>query len=315
MNVLITGASGLLGGNLSFLWASKHQVNACFHEHAVSIPNCRMHQIDLLKENDVKNLFNQIKPGIVIHSAAHANVDLCEKNPDDAHKINVVATQKLAELSKKNGVKFVFVSTDSIFNENIKRPFAETDQVNPKSVYAKSKLEGERIVQSLMPEAVIIRTAFYGYNILDKFSLGEWVVNELKNNKSISGFDDVFFSPILANDLSEAIDVAVQKNLKGIYHVGAVDFISKYEFVRQISEIFGFSSSLIRRSSIQDAHLKAHRPLWTALNVNKFEKDSGLKLPSVREGIEDFYRLHTEDYPQQLKKCQEKNIHVKSKAN
>ncbi len=303
MKILITGASGLLGGNLSFLYASRHRVIATYFRNAVAISGCQMHRANILNAHDMVQVLERERPEVLIHCAANANVDDCEASERDAYAVNVSASTQLAELAKKFAAKFVFISTDSVFTENRTEPFRENDPTNPKNVYARTKLEAEGMVQSLVPSALVVRTCIYGFNILEKMSLAEWLVAELIHNRQIVGFTDLFFSPILVNDLSVALECALQGDLKGVYHIAARDFVSKYDFAVQLAKQFGFSPSMITPASVLSSQLKAYRPNRPCLNVSKFESATATLLPTVQEGIRHLHQLCQTGFHTQLKMC------------
>ena len=301
MKILITGASGLLGGNLAFLYGSRYSVAASYFRHPVNIAGCEMINLDVLDQKAVQTVINASKPQVIIHCAANANVDDCETNQEQAYQLNVLATRYLASCAKEAGCKFVYLSTDSVFTNNRSAPFREDEARTPKTVYAKTKVEGEDAILSSLPDALVLRTCIYGYNILEKFSLGEWILHKLSQHQTINGFSDVFFTPILVNDFAVRLEIALKSNLSGIYHFASRNSVSKFDFARMIAQRFGFETNLVRESSIEGSGLQAIRPLRPCLDVSKFELHLRAKFPTVEEGIDHFYELYKQDYPKKLK--------------
>ena len=117
-------------------------------------------------------------------------------------------------------------------------------------VYAKTKLEGEKKVLHWLPDSLIIRTAFYGWNLHNMSSLGEWVIDNLRNNQKINMFTDAYFTPILANNLAEVILEMYRNGLGGIYHVDGSERCSKYHFGLAIAQAFELNKNNIDPISI-----------------------------------------------------------------
>lgn len=301
MKVFVTGSSGLLGSNASSLLAKNHKITASFFKHHVRIPECTMVKLDVRNPREVKEILKAHQPDIILHCAADANVDHCEDHPQDAYELNVSATQNLIQEAAQLGAKMIYISTDSVFTENRRAPFKESDPTNPKNVYAKTKLEAEKLMLDMLSNGLIIRTCIYGFNALPKQSLGEWIIFHLEKGESINGFTDVYFSPILVNDLTSAIEAAISKNLSGIYHIASRDQASKYDFAKMIASKFGYPETLIKPSRVQSANLRAFRPSSPCLDVSKFETASTRTLPTIYESVENFYQLKKRGYHQQLK--------------
>jgi len=303
VKILITGASGLLGSNLSFLYAARHQIIAQYFQHPISIPNCKMLSFDLCDFEQTESVLKREKPEILIHCAANANVDLCEANPDEAFLLNTESVKRITGFCRQLNIKLVFISTDSVFTEDRPKPFKEEEDTHPKNIYAQTKQEAEIAIQRELSSALIVRTCIYGWNALPKQGLAEWMIEELSSTRMIQGFTDTFFTPILVNDLAEAIELALRKNLSGVYHMASRDSVSKYEFACLLAKRFGLNSSLVCRSSILTSPLKACRPKRPCLDVQKFEKAAEKKLPTAEEGIDHFFQLLKNGYQKNIKHC------------
>lgn len=296
-NILITGASGLLGGNLCYLFNSKgNNVFGITNQKKVSIPN-----VNILSVQEINR--TQAKFDCIIHCAAMTNVDECEKHPVEAYKANVNFTESLIDLANRNKTLLIHISTDSVYKDG--PGFKDENAlVEPLSVYAKTKLLAEEKIRQNANDFFVFRTNLFGYNILNKFSLAEWVYYNVSSGKTISGFYDVFFSPILVNDLFDVI-VHLINNRNGItnevLNVGSAKGFSKYEFAVRIANLFGLDSSLIRKTSVADFGFTAPRTNNTLMDCKKFETSFNYKLPSLQEGLQKFYDLHQQGYPQLLK--------------
>jgi len=179
--------------------------------------------------------------------------------------------------------------------------YTEDDEPAPASVYAKSKLRGEREVFDHHPSALVVRVNIYGWNAQPKRSLAEWMLDQLHRKKCLNGFVDVFFCPMLANDLAEILLDMLDRGLTGIYHVVGSERISKYEFGRRIAVAFGFDPEWVRPIRLADAQLRALRPLDVSLNTEKISRTLGRLMPGVNESLNRFLALRDRGYADQLK--------------
>jgi len=299
--VLITGGSGLLGCNLAKFTADKLKTYATYSLHPVKIKNCKMLSMEITDYQDTSRKVMEIRPDVIIHTAALTNVDYCEVNREQTSKINVEGTRNLAEIAEKTGSYLVYVSTDSVFDGE-KGLYREEDMPNPQNYYAKTKLEGERILQKYDVKYAIIRTNIYGWNIQNKLSLAEWILEGLKNERVLTMFKNVFFSPILVNNLAEAIFELYQRNLQGVWHVAGVERCSKLHFAYKIAKIFGLNNKKIKPISIDESNLKAKRPKDSSLDVSKAVRDLSVKLLDVEGGLIWMKQLLENGYVHQLKR-------------
>lgn len=287
--LLITGGSGLLGSNVARMTAKSFEVFATYNSHPNRISGCRFLPLDIRDKQKVISMFEEIKPDLVIHTAALIDVDYCQDHAEEARMTNVEGTESVALASKEVGAKLVYISTDSVFNGK-KGMYAEEDVPHPVNIYARSKLEGERRVQYWLPDSLIIRTAFYGWSPSNsnRVSLANWVVSGLREGRTLKMFTDVFFSPILTSNLGEVLREIYHKNLSGVYHVAGSERCSKYGFGLEITQAFGLDKSLIQPSSIAEASLRAPRPRDISLNVTKISEVINTRLLNVKEGIARF---------------------------
>lgn len=303
MRVLITGAGGLLGLNLALEAAPTHTVFAADKIRLQSAVVTFV-EADLLEPGAVERLLEQTQPDWVIHCAALANLEACEANPELAAELNSELPRKLAQHVARGGARLVYISTDAIFDGQ-RGDYREEDTPNPLNVYARTKLDGERAVLDADPNAIVARVNFYGWSLSGRRSLGEFFFNHLQAGKAVPGFRDVFFCPLLANHLAVLLLKMLDKGLSGVYHVVSRDSLSKYEFGVALAQQFGFDAGLVAPSSLAAAGLSAPRAPLMTLSTAKLTRDLGGPAPDVKTGLEAFYRLYQQGYPQRL---QEQNI-------
>lgn len=298
--VLITGAGGLLGANLALAALERHAVVAAHGRHAVAIPGAESIGVDLTDEAACGALVAQTRPDWIIHCAANTNVDACEREPDAAYDLHVTASRYLAEHASKCGAGMVYISTDAVYCGEC-GDYSEDEAGRAVNVYARTKLEGEHAVMDTLPDALIVRTTLYGWNVQPKQSLAEWALAELEAGRSIRGFTDAVFSPILANDLAGVLLDAVEQRLHGVYNVAGREPCSKHAFVTRLAEVFGLDTGLIAPARLEDGGFAARRAHNVSMRVEKIERALGRAMPSLDEGLCRFKALRDAGYVDRLK--------------
>jgi dTDP-4-dehydrorhamnose reductase len=300
--LLVTGASGLLGASL-ILCARDRGIEVCgiYYRHPVLFSGAEMLNVDLHNFAATRDALIKLKPNRIVHCAAATNVDWCESHYIEAERINAEASRVLAQVAQEIGARFMYISTDAVFDGR-KGNYSELDMPAPINTYGKSKLNGEQKVLKEHSRALIVRVNIYGWNVQDKFSLAEWILQELGKNKHVPGFTNIHFTPMLVNDLAQVLLAMLDADLDGIYHVAGSETISKYDFARQIAVQFGFDPSRVVPVSSNDANLRAPRPSDISLNIQKISAILGRSLPNVKAGLQKFQALHEIGYPQQLKR-------------
>lgn len=286
--ILVTGASGLLGS--SILWHCREigrEVTGTYHSLPFIVPGTCACEIDLTDESLTRTLIRKLKPSAIIHCAAATNVDWCEGHTIEVQRINVAASANLAALASELEANFVYVSTDSVFDGE-RGGYVETDEPRPLNVYAASKLAGEREVLRCKPDALVVRVNLYGWSAGKKPSLAEWILGQLRVGKTVPGFVDVMFCPVLANDVAETILQLVDLRSAGIYHVTGSEAASKYEFARALANVFGLRADLVVPTRIGGSNLRAARPRNVSLNTAKVQKTLGRQMPAMIDGIQRF---------------------------
>ena len=226
-------------------------------------------QLDISDHKKISDLIDKEKPDIVINCAGRNDIDFLEKNPEQAIAINSIGPEIIAKKCEECNSRLVHISTDSIFDGQ-KGMYDENDVPNPKNIYAKTKLEGEKKVTKECSNSVIVRTNFYGIDNSRKYLFNN-MLEKLKQKQDIIGFDDVHFTPLSVENLSQQITDVTFSNYKGIIHLGSDKKISKYEFCKSMAQKLGFGENYVKQGSIDDFSFIAERPKNTSLN-NKVSK-------------------------------------------
>jgi dTDP-4-dehydrorhamnose reductase len=304
--LLVTGASGLLGINLALRESAYREVIGITHSHTLENVPFPVETIDLTSNGAIDRMLADIRPDLVINCAAMANIDDCEQQPEQAAMINSRMPGLLARACRDRGIKLVHLSTDAVF-DGTRGDYLETDTPNPLSVYAQTKLEGEKAVLDICEQAVVARVNFYGWSLTGKRSLAEFFYNNLSTGKQVNGFTDVEFCPLFVNHLADFLIMLGEREYSGLFHVVSPIALSKYEFGCRIAEAFGLDDRLIKPVSVMDGGLIARRSPKLTLNTDKLKGTLHMVLPSVEEGIHAFAEQHTTGFPQHIRKYLNRN--------
>ena len=304
MKLLITGASGFLGINLAMEFMREHEVIGVDRGKLKSAP-FQVLNADFLHSNEIDTILDATSPDWLINCAALASLEKCEENPAQAKILNADFPAELATACAKRNIKFVHLSTDAVFDGTKEGIYVEDDEPSPPGVYSQTKLDGERAVQAVNPNAIIARVNFYGWSLGGRRSLGEFFVNNLSESKNVNGFTDVIFCPMWVNHLSRTLIEMLEKNLHGLYHVVGAQAMSKYQFGVEVARKFGLRESLIQPQSVERSELTAKRShnLW--LSTHKLSTALGHEIPEFSTGLDGFYTQYQQGYPQKIRSYQQ----------
>lgn len=283
--LLVTGASGLLGANLVLTAAGTHEVVALCYRYPIRMDGVKTVMADLTQPGAALRIFREAVPEWVVHCAAATDVDACEEDPEWADRLNRGMAGDVAAAARDIGAKLVHISTDAVFDGETGN-YTEGDVPQPINVYGRTKLAGENAVLDAHPNAVVIRTNIFGWNVQPKQSLAEWFLAHLEAGQPCDGFHDVWVTPILVNDLAEILLRMLAAGSQGLYHVAGADCVSKHQFGTMLAEVFGLDGSLIRPISVDEAGLRARRPKRLCLASTRKPGEHDESGTGLRRGLE-----------------------------
>jgi dTDP-4-dehydrorhamnose reductase len=304
MRILITGASGLLGLNLALETSDKHHLTGVDRSRLTGVP-FELVCADLLETETIDHIIDAARPDWLIHCAALANLEACEADPELARRLNADLPGDLAAACLRRGVKMVHISTDSVFDGTKEGIYTEADLPNPPGVYAVTKLQGERNVLSVNPQAIVARVNFFGWSLSGKRSLSEFFFNNLSAGQPCNGFRDIWFCPSFVCDLADTLLKMLEKDLAGLYHAAGPEALTKYDFGVRLARRFGFDETLVHPISVEESGLTARRSHNLRLSVHKLSTALGGSLPSLSTGLDRFYTQFKQGYPQKIRSYQQ----------
>lgn len=237
MKVFISGASGLVGGNC--LKYFKEMGWNVIGSH-LSFATEQTVFFNTLEPNHPENFgVATFLPDVIVHCGALTHVDYCEANPEESYEKTVQSTKNLIELAKKCNARFVYISTDYVFDGK-DGPYLEDAPVNPLSVYAKHKLEAEELSLKELDNTLVLRvTNVYGNEIRGKNFVAR-IIEQCKEGKKLTlklPYDQ-FASPANAWDIARAMYVLLKDEKKGIYHIGGSDYMNRVELALRVISYF-----------------------------------------------------------------------------
>ncbi|MFK7845782.1 MAG: NAD(P)-dependent oxidoreductase [Rhodothermales bacterium] len=289
--VLITGANGLLGQELVKVMSqhADYDILATGRDIDARFPttSCGYVSLDITNHTDVKNLFIDFTPDVVINCAALTNVDQCEQERQACWDINCDAVEHIIRRCKQHTSKLIQVSTDFVFDGK-HGPYREEDRPNPQNFYGRSKLAAENAIRKAgLRNWAIARTVLvYGTgDDLRRSNIVLWAINQLSSGNTIRIVDDQWRTPTYAPDLAEGLQRLVRYEKNGVYNLSGRDFLSMYDFVQIVASVFDLDASLIDRADMSSFSQTAIRPQKTGFIILKAESEFGFKPKSVEKAL------------------------------
>lgn len=284
--ILIVGSNGMLGQRLSqFLTARNVELFTCSAEEE-SFNNALPYvQLDITQKSKVRELIYDFFPDFVINTAAYTNVDKSETEKEQAYKVNVTGVENLALYTWAVDGQLIQISTDYVFNGE-QGPFTEKDKPDPINYYGRTKLAGENILMTSGVRNSILRTnVLYGPAKYGRPDFVKWVIDSLEANKQINIVDDQINNPTYIDDLVSAINLVIEHEKEGCYHIGGAEFLSRLDFTNMIADYFQLDKKLINPIKTEALNQPARRPLSSGLITLKAQTELGYKPRSIQESL------------------------------
>jgi dTDP-4-dehydrorhamnose reductase len=281
--VLVTGAAGLLGGRLAELLASAHDVIAMRHRAPVPAGLTAV-DADLLDLSALERAIETARPDAVLHSAALADADRCEAEPDLARRCNVEASAEIARLCRARGLRLVALSTDLVLGGDVAFS-VEDPPARPVLVYGRTKLDAEEAILGESPGAVVLRVALViGRGYGPRTTASESVAAALVAGRRPRLFDDQYRTPIDPESIADAVARVLQGTMAGRYHLGGAERLSRYELGQRVAQVLGLRGSFERVSQTSQSVL---RPADASLDSSRARRELGWTPRPLDEAIRD----------------------------
>ena len=264
--ILITGGAGQVGSSLySFLEKTYNVTNTSRKGSESSV------KLDISDRSEVVRVLNEYSPDVIINCASFNNVDNCEKDKRIARNVILEGLKNLALNSGKESM-IVHISSDYVFNGK-KAKYSELDKPDPLNYYGRLKLESENFLRGLNRKSVILRCNVVFSEILkNKSNFFAWIYNNLKDGKEINVVSDQISNPTPVELLIKTIESAIILKANGIFNVGTLEPLSRYDFALKVCDIFNFDKGLLGKIESKDLKQIARRPMNTFLDTEKISK-------------------------------------------
>ncbi len=286
--ILITGAYGQLGNEFRFLSFTNAQFQFIFSD---------VDTLDITKLNTVRNFFVKNSINYVVNCAAYTAVDKAETEIKLATRINVAGARNLAKVCNEIKAVLIQISTDYVYHNRQNTPFVETDVVSPKSIYAKTKLAGDKAVLKYNNASMVLRTSWlygtFGHNF------AKTMLRLGKEKTDLNVVFDQIGTPTYARDLAKAILQIIHKiesnevsraDAHGIWHYSNEGVTSWFDFAQAIFDVSELPC-LVHPIVSAQYPTPAARPPFSVLNKDKIKKVFGIHIPhwqkSLRECLQE----------------------------
>ncbi|WP_336046126.1 dTDP-4-dehydrorhamnose reductase [Solibacillus ferritrahens] len=276
MKIFVTGISGQLG----------YDVLEEGKKRGFDIVGTSSKELDITNKQAVKNYITSVNPDVIIHCAAYTAVDKAEEERDICYNVNVNGTKYLAEAAAELQAKFVYISTDYVFDGQGNQPFKETDKTNPIGFYGETKLQGEQEVQQLLEKYFIVRISWVfgknGHNFV------KTMLRLAESNEIVSVVGDQLGSPTYTVDLANVLLDMIQSEEYGIYHASNEGFCSWAQFAEAIFEMES-KATAVNAITTAEYPTKAKRPANSKMDKSKLAEVFAI-LPTWQDALSRYLK-------------------------
>jgi dTDP-4-dehydrorhamnose reductase len=315
--MLLVGGSGVLGSNI-VVSNSAFELYPTYLRNRIAHP--RALQLDISDRDSVLKRVEAIKPEVIVHTGGMTKPTACEKEPALAYRVNVEGTAHLVEAARSVGARFIFLSSDLVFDGSAER-YDEDSPTHPLSVYGRTKVKGEELVRTGSDDFAIVRTTvMYGWSSRYTESMAEWVLRGLQESRELNMYHDQYRQFILINDLVAAIfeltEYSPSTTLRrrsgqgsgrsGLGELGGYqmnetilvvgpELLSRYEFAKRLAKTFGLSEANIRSIPFDSVPQAAFTPKRLSLDTTKAARVLRTPISGVDDGLRAMVALAMEN--------------------
>jgi len=264
MRIAITGAAGLFGHGLVAAFSSRHTVYAWTRADA-----------DITDEEAVRALMERVRPEVVVHPAGIPDLDLADEDPEQAHRVNVEGTRHVVEAARAVRAAVVYISTDAVFNGQSTRPYVESDQPDPITVYGRTKLAGETIARALAEHWIFRVPVLFGPG---KTNFIEKGLRRIAAGEQYIVASDQEGCAAYTVDAGYKIMEVVEARRYGLYHLANQGTCTRYELARRAAQSARMDPSKVVGVPAEKMGRRAPRLKYAVMEMNAL-RAAGFSLP------------------------------------
>lgn len=278
MKILVTGVKGQLG----------YDVVKELDKRGIETVGVDIEEMDITDAGSVDRVIKEASPDAVIHCAAYTAVDAAEENEEICRRVNVEGPRNIAKVCRELDIKMIQISTDYVFGGEGDHFWKPEDACDPRSVYGKTKYEGELAVREILEKYFIVRITWtFGVN---GKNFVKTMLNLAKTHDTIRVVDDQFGSPTATCDLAKLLADMVVTDKYGIYHATNEGICSWYEFACAIFKEAGVKVNVIPVTT-EEYGAKAKRPANSRMDKQKLVENGFAKLPPWQDALKRYVAL------------------------
>ena len=294
--LFVIGTGGLTGSKLVEIAKKDFEIFGSYNYRDPKSSIQKNIKLNISNSTKIKEILEEIKPDVVINTAGINNVDYCEKNPDLALKINIQAVKEICQITKKLGIKFVQLSSDSVFDGTKQLPYEEIDETESINYYGETKIKSEKIVLENPNNVMVRASVLYGYlphnlakiesSSKKSINFGQWLINKLSINEKVRIITDEYSSPIIADDFARSILHIIKYEGNGIFHSAPELQITRYDFSVKIAKALGLSIKLIEPVSNKELGRDVNTGSNKCLSSKKLSGNLNYKFLTLDESLD-----------------------------
>lgn len=295
MKILITGGSGLLGQYLNIFLSGENEILTLYRNNTGNCINYNSLKLDITDFKGMSDVFHQFNPNVVVHCAGFTRPEACSgENRKQVELTNITATKHISELCDKYHSKLIFTSTDLVYDGDSGGMLKENGKLNPLSIYAGTKLEAEKVIQSTLGNYIVLRTSLLiGFGLNHSKTNFHIMYDALKEGNHPKLFSDQFRTPFSLLNAAEVISQLAVSDVKEIIlNFGGGNRLSRVELGELVCDLAGFDKQLIEKIRMTDV------PGFPVVNDVSLDtsliQSFGFKIKSAEEAV--FEILKTKGY-------------------
>jgi dTDP-4-dehydrorhamnose reductase len=276
MKVAVTGARGLFGYGLTEVFSAHHSVTDLSHQDA-----------DITHADELRAVFAKLRPDVVVHPAAIADLDICEADPDRAFLVNVTGTRNVVDAARSIGAAVAFISTDAVFDGEKRTPYSEADAARPVTVYGRTKLHAEGIVRELPEHWVFRVSVLFGPG---KANFVEKGLRRIAAGELWTVAADQMGSATYTLDAAEKIREVVEARRHGLYHLSNQGACTRKDLAQHSAGLAGFDAGKVVGKPWREMGRRAVRATYAVMEMRALQQAGFAPPRPWQHALEDYIR-------------------------